>query len=443
MGFKNHVAGNGTIVGLDGYNLAWANTLPPDSSDVELPQEIEWGLPANLRFGGDPVQLLATATSGDPVAYEVVEGPAQIVDGTLTLLGTGTVIIRASQAGDEHYAPVSTLFQFEAMNAPTVEGAPADQLAFVGAEVTFSVEASGGSLSYQWRKDGQILAGATQRELIFNVADPAAAGAYDVVVQNVVGSTVSIPATLTVWNWAATHVTTTDGFESGGTVTVNSTLTYSGPVEGLTWSVLMPRDVAGTAWTLVEATGDSGAISPTVGDTELLEWSWTTMPASPIAFSYTLAVPAGTQGVHRLRAMVTPVAAGAEYEALVRPAPLVLTAMTSRYSADVDGDQRISLSELLRVIELYNTRSGTTRTGRYRWQDGTADGFNTDPRAEGESDAGLELYHTADFNEDARLSLSELLRVIELYNFREGTTRTGRYRPRSGTIDGFAPGGGE
>ena len=43
LGFKNHVAGNGTIVGLDGYNLAWANTLPPDSSDGELPQEIEWG----------------------------------------------------------------------------------------------------------------------------------------------------------------------------------------------------------------------------------------------------------------------------------------------------------------------------------------------------------------------------------------------------------------
>jgi hypothetical protein len=30
--------------------------------------------------------------------------------------------------------------------------------------------------------------------------------------------------------------------------------------------------------------------------------------------------------------------------------------------------------------------------------------------------------------------------VIELYNFREGTTRTGRYHVQPGTEDGFATG---
>tara|TARA_R110002167_G_scaffold340044_1_gene547923 strand:- start:184 stop:381 length:198 start_codon:yes stop_codon:yes gene_type:complete len=35
--------------------------------------------------------------------------------------------------------------------------------------------------------------------------------------------------------------------------------------------------------------------------------------------------------------------------------------------------------------------------------------------------ATLATCHSADFDQDARLSLTELLRVIELYNFRDGT----------------------
>ena len=42
-------------------------------------------------------------------------------------------------------------------------------------------------------------------------------------------------------------------------------------------------------------------------------------------------------------------------------------------------DGRIDLTELTRVIELYNTRNGTTRTGAYRTQSGTEDGFTSEP----------------------------------------------------------------
>ncbi|MBI5767101.1 MAG: hypothetical protein HZA93_04850, partial [Verrucomicrobia bacterium] len=41
---------------------------------------------------------------------------------------------------------------------------------------------------------------------------------------------------------------------------------------------------------------------------------------------------------------------------------------------------------------------------------------------------------------DGRINLAELLRVIELYNHRAGTVRTGQYHVQSGTEDGFAPG---
>jgi hypothetical protein len=50
------------------------------------------------------------------------------------------------------------------------------------------------------------------------------------------------------------------------------------------------------------------------------------------------------------------------------------------------------------------------------------------------------LFHSADSNRDGRISLVELTRVIEIYIFRVGTTRTGQYHLQLGSEDGFAPG---
>ncbi len=117
-----------------------------------------------------------------------------------------------------------------------------------------------------------------------------------------------------------------------------------------------------------------------------------------------------------------------------------VVAAATRHSADTDADGFLSLPELLRVIELYNTRSGTQRTGRYQVAEGTADGFA--PHTEVANDAPLSRFHSADFDRDGAVSLSELLRVIELYNTRNGTQRTGAYRAAEGTDDGFEPGPG-
>jgi hypothetical protein len=61
-----------------------------------------------------------------------------------------------------------------------------------------------------------------------------------------------------------------------------------------------------------------------------------------------------------------------------KPDPLIVPRSVA-HSSDVDRKMRISLSELTRVIELYNTRTGTTRTGRYKLQSGTEDGFAANP----------------------------------------------------------------
>ena len=64
---------------------------------------------------------------------------------------------------------------------------------------------------------------------------------------------------------------------------------------------------------------------------------------------------------------------------LAQADPLVIAVGAARHDADTDASGRISLVELTRVIELYNTRSGTVRTGQYHPQSGTEDGFAAGP----------------------------------------------------------------
>jgi hypothetical protein len=109
--------------------------------------------------------------------------------------------------------------------------------------------------------------------------------------------------------------------------------------------------------------------------------------------------------------------------------------------ADVNRDGRLNLFELTRVIELFNTRHDGVRTGGYTLAEtATEDGFVADLSNAATAVVALARYHTADTNRDGRIGLLELTRVIELYNYRSGGSRTGQYKPKSGTEDGFDPG---
>ncbi len=76
---------------------------------------------------------------------------------------------------------------------------PLDQTIAVGGDVTFRVTATGlGNLTYQWRKDGVGLAGATGSTFTVRGLTAAQAGLYDVVVTDSLGATVSAVGRLTV-----------------------------------------------------------------------------------------------------------------------------------------------------------------------------------------------------------------------------------------------------
>ncbi len=83
--------------------------------------------------------------------------------------------------------------------APTITAQPATQAVVPGSSASFTVTATGTQpFTYQWRKDGSALAGATQRTLTLATITPSSAGAYSVVVANAQGSAASAPANLTI-----------------------------------------------------------------------------------------------------------------------------------------------------------------------------------------------------------------------------------------------------
>ncbi|MEO5958270.1 MAG: immunoglobulin domain-containing protein, partial [Opitutaceae bacterium] len=90
--------------------------------------------------------------------------------------------------------------------APTIAAQPASKMIATGSTVAFSVEADGTPKpTYQWRKDGVAISGATSATLLLAGAN-ALAGAYTCVITNASGSVTSAPATLAVSNVAATDV---------------------------------------------------------------------------------------------------------------------------------------------------------------------------------------------------------------------------------------------
>jgi len=71
----------------------------------QIEQTISFTAPASpVTYGVAPITLSATASSGLPVTFSVVSGPASISDNILTITGVGTVEVAANQAGDADYA---------------------------------------------------------------------------------------------------------------------------------------------------------------------------------------------------------------------------------------------------------------------------------------------------------------------------------------------------
>ena len=102
---------------------------------------------------------------------------------------------------------------------------------------------------------------------------------------------------------------------------------------------------------------------------------------------------------------------------------ITIAALHNRHRADTDGNGRINLSEVLRVVQLYSL-------GEFRCDVTQEDGI-----APGSAPRDC-MPHNLDYApQNWRFSLSELLRAIQFFNAFKGT-----YHPSPGTEDGFTSG---
>ena len=86
----------------------------------------------------------------------------------------------------------------EEIAVPAITSQPANVSVQTGLSFSVGATASGGNLSYQWSKDGAVIASATSSTYSKSSAGSSDAGSYSVVVTNPLGSATSNSATVTV-----------------------------------------------------------------------------------------------------------------------------------------------------------------------------------------------------------------------------------------------------
>jgi hypothetical protein len=113
----------------------------------------------------------------------------------LAVIGTGAnaAVVQRTFAGTPEQ-----VWRLQDPNAPSITTQPTGQLVNEGKPLTLTVAASGTNLSYQWRKDGQTVSGATSASYSVTAVTLADAGSYDCVVTNTAGSATSAAVTVTV-----------------------------------------------------------------------------------------------------------------------------------------------------------------------------------------------------------------------------------------------------
>lgn len=91
------------------------------STSLKIDQQITFtNIPESVNEQ-TPFMLSTTTTSGLPITYTVVSGPGTIEGNILTAHGDGDIVVRASQAGDEVYTPVTKDHTFQAEIVTAIE----------------------------------------------------------------------------------------------------------------------------------------------------------------------------------------------------------------------------------------------------------------------------------------------------------------------------------
>ncbi|NSL88697.1 DNRLRE domain-containing protein [Chitinophaga sp. Mgbs1] len=169
-----------------------------------------------------------------------------------TGLGGGMVYIKQGTDGNLYYLSRdnSALYKivYTGTQAPVISTQPKNTTVPAGQSATFSVTAiANPAPSYQWRKNGTNISGATAASYVIANVQPADTGLYSVVVSNSAGSVTSSNARLTVAAPNVLPVATITAPANGGLFRAGDTVSFAGngtdaedgtlPANAFTWWV--------------------------------------------------------------------------------------------------------------------------------------------------------------------------------------------------------------
>jgi hypothetical protein len=231
---------NGTLV---------INGMAPSLSFVAIPSKVYGTPPA----GDIPFTVSTTTASSGAITYSVTSGPATISGNTVTLNGSGTVVLGASQVASGNYATATASTSF--VVNPTLSITTTSPLpnGLVGSTYSQTLAATGGSGTYSW----SLVSGSTQLTslgLTFNpgtggVGATASVTSASAILGGPVSFTVQVadnatPAhtaqvafTVTISSYSITTTTLSPSFAITGTTYTSAVINVSGGTGPYTWSI--------------------------------------------------------------------------------------------------------------------------------------------------------------------------------------------------------------
>ncbi len=210
-------------------------------------QTITFAAVPDKTYGDAPITLSATASSGLPVSFSLVSGPARLTGNVLTLTGAGSVTVRAAQGGSADYLAASSVdrtFTVGKAN-PVINWAAPTNIVYGTALSALQLNATAsvpGTFTYLPEASIVLPAGTNTLAVAFTPTDSAnyntASSSVDLVVD---------PAPLTI---------TADSQEKTyGAANPTLTATYSGFVNNDTAASLNPAVMFSTTATITSAVG--------------------------------------------------------------------------------------------------------------------------------------------------------------------------------------------